>query len=88
MDGFNLTAWPHGPQLRRNQPLPSLSLYVPAGWQHGDQWAPEELKLGMRLHNLLPSVSEPKKSLTLRDVNYTASIGPPGSEDEIFLRRT
>ncbi|WP_271526504.1 MULTISPECIES: hypothetical protein [unclassified Bradyrhizobium] len=87
MDGFNSTSSPYAPQVRRNQLLPSLSLYVPPSWQHGDQWAPEELKLRMDLHKLLPSVSEPKKSLTLGGVNYTASIGPPGSEHEIFLRR-
>ncbi|MCA6115179.1 hypothetical protein J6524_09730 [Bradyrhizobium sp. WSM 1738] len=69
-------------------PLPPLSLYAPPGWQHGDQWAPEDLKEGMRLHNVLPSVLEPEKTLTLRGVNYTATIGPPGLEHEIFLRRT
>ncbi|NOJ43940.1 hypothetical protein [Bradyrhizobium australiense] len=69
-------------------PLIPLSFYAPPGWQHGDQWAPEDLKEGMRLHNVLPSVLEPEKTLTLRGVNYTATIGPPGLEHEIFLRRT
>ncbi|WP_156795768.1 hypothetical protein [Bradyrhizobium icense] len=69
-------------------PLPPLSFYAPPGWQHGDQWAPEDLKEGMLLHNVLPSVFEPEKTLTLRGVNYTATIGPPGLEHEIFLRRT
>ncbi|MGY4363170.1 hypothetical protein ACVWZR_002350 [Bradyrhizobium sp. i1.3.1] len=32
--------------------LEVLSLYVPPDWQHGEQWAPEELKEGMRLHNV------------------------------------
>ncbi|MBH5371110.1 hypothetical protein [Bradyrhizobium glycinis] len=69
-------------------PLPPLSFYAPPGWQHGNQWAPEDLKEGMLLHNVLPSVFEPEKTLTLRGVNYTATIGPPGLEHEIFLRRT
>ncbi|MEY9134372.1 hypothetical protein ACVIWV_006518 [Bradyrhizobium diazoefficiens] len=69
MDGFNSTSSPYAPQVRRNQPLPSLSLYVPPSWQQGDPWAPEDLKLRMGLHKLLPSGSEPNKSLTLGDVN-------------------
>ncbi|WP_156435536.1 hypothetical protein [Bradyrhizobium lablabi] len=69
-------------------PLPPLSFYAPPGWQHGEQWAPEDLKEGMLLHNVLPSLSEPERTLTLRGVNYTATIGPPGLEHEIFLRRT
>ncbi|BBZ92072.1 hypothetical protein BRDID11004_67990 [Bradyrhizobium diazoefficiens] len=54
MDGFNSTSSPYAPQVRRNQPLPSLSLYVPPSWQQGDPWAPEDLKLRMGLHKLLP----------------------------------
>lgn len=68
-------------------PPPALSLYLPQGWQHWDQCAPEDLKEGMRLHNV-PTAADPNKNLTLRDVNYTATIGPAGLEHEIVLRRT
>ncbi|MGY3621767.1 hypothetical protein [Bradyrhizobium sp. USDA 10063] len=73
----------------QSQPvMPKLELYLPQGWQHGDQWAPEDLKEGMRLHDVLPSASQPETNLTIRGLNYTATIGPPGLEHEIFLRRT
>ncbi|WP_157083366.1 hypothetical protein [Bradyrhizobium manausense] len=68
--------------------VPNLNLYLPQGWQHGDQWATEDFIHGMRLHNVLPSVAEPQTNLTIQGVNYTATIGSPGRERAIFLRRS
>ncbi|KYK43894.1 hypothetical protein A1D31_37595 [Bradyrhizobium liaoningense] len=67
--------------------MPALELYLPLGWQHGEQWATEDFKEGMRLHGVLPNRSHPEKRLTIQGVYYIASIGPPGLEHEIFLRR-
>ncbi|MCA1455116.1 hypothetical protein I6F35_18070 [Bradyrhizobium sp. BRP22] len=67
--------------------LPALDLYLPQGWEHGEQWASEDFKEGMRLHGVLPDGSHPETSFTIRGLNYTASIGPPGLTHEVFLRR-
>lgn len=67
--------------------VPNLDSYLPLGWQHGDQWATENFMQGMRLHNVLPSAAEPQTNLAIQGVNYTATIGPPGWENEIFLRQ-
>ncbi|WP_156436163.1 hypothetical protein [Bradyrhizobium pachyrhizi] len=68
--------------------FPDAELDLPKGWQHGDQWASPDLKEEMRLHDVLPSASQPETNLTISGVNYTAMLGPPGLENEIFLRRT
>ncbi|MBO4227516.1 hypothetical protein [Bradyrhizobium neotropicale] len=69
-------------------PLPALSMYLPLGFQHGPQWASEDFMQGMRLHKLLPSASQPETNFPLKGVNYTATLGPPGHEDQVFLRPT
>ncbi|MGY3622368.1 hypothetical protein [Bradyrhizobium sp. USDA 10063] len=69
-------------------PLPNLSMYLPLDFQHGPQWASEDVMEGMRLHNLLPSASQPETNFPLKGVNYTATLGPPGHEDQVFLRST
>ncbi|WP_407175440.1 hypothetical protein [Bradyrhizobium sp. STM 3562] len=53
-----------------NEPGPSFSLYAPPAWQHGQPSASEQLE-EMRLHGVLPSVSDPEKNLALHGVNYT-----------------
>ncbi|GLR91434.1 hypothetical protein [Bradyrhizobium iriomotense] len=68
--------------------VPDLDLYLPQNWQHGDQWATEDFMHGMRLHNVLPSVAEPQTNLTIQGVNYTATVGHPGWERAVFLRRS
>ncbi|ANW03275.1 hypothetical protein LMTR13_27190 [Bradyrhizobium icense] len=85
----NFEAYTSGPADQSSYdpgPLPNLSLYLPLEWRHGAQWAPEDLKEGMRLHNVLPGASQPETNLTLQGVNYTATIGPPSYESEVFLR--
>ncbi|WP_407175448.1 hypothetical protein [Bradyrhizobium sp. STM 3562] len=69
-------------------PLPDLSMYLPLGFQHGPQWASEDFMQAMSLHKLLPSASQPETSFPLKGVNYTATLGPPGHEDQVFLRPT
>ncbi|WP_245320069.1 hypothetical protein [Bradyrhizobium lablabi] len=65
-------------------PLPNLSMYLPPDFQHGPQRASEDFMQGMRLHNLLPSASQPETKFPLGGVNYTATL----EEDQIFLRPT
>ncbi|WP_065755431.1 hypothetical protein [Bradyrhizobium paxllaeri] len=85
----NFEAYTSGPVDQSSYdpgPLPNLSSYLPLEWQHGAQWAPEDLKEGMRLHNVLPGASQPETNLTLKGVKYTATIG--SSESEVFLHPT
>ncbi|WP_128970775.1 hypothetical protein [Bradyrhizobium tropiciagri] len=75
-------------QPAQSQPMvPALELYLPQGWEHGEQWASEDFKEGMRLHGVLPNEIRPETTLTIRGLDYIASIGPPGLEQEVFLRR-
>lgn len=75
-------------QAAQSQPaMPALELYLPQGWNHGEQWASEDLKEGMRLHGVLPHELRPETRLTIRGLDYIASIAPPGLEHEVFLRR-
>ncbi|MDH2406645.1 hypothetical protein QCM77_43420 [Bradyrhizobium sp. SSUT18] len=67
-------------------PLPNLSMYLALDFQHGAQWASEDFMQGMRLHNLLPSASQPEIKFPLNGVNYAATLGPAGHEDQVFLR--
>ncbi|OCK54012.1 hypothetical protein LMTR3_22800 [Bradyrhizobium sp. LMTR 3] len=69
-------------------PLPNLSMYLPLDFQHGPQWASEDFMQGMSFHNLLPSASQPETNFPLNGVNYTATLGSPGHEDQVFLRPT
>ncbi|WOH52366.1 hypothetical protein [Bradyrhizobium sp. sBnM-33] len=69
-------------------PLPNLSMYLPLDFQHGPHWASEDFMQGMRLHNLLPSASQPETKFSLNGVNYAATLGPAGHEDQVFLRAT
>ncbi|MDH2348914.1 hypothetical protein [Bradyrhizobium sp. SSUT77] len=69
-------------------PLPNLSMYLSLDFQHGPQWASEDFMQGMHLHNLLPSASQPETKFRLNGVNYAATLGPAGHEDQVFLRLT
>ncbi|UVO30520.1 hypothetical protein [Bradyrhizobium arachidis] len=83
-----LTSGPASLPVHAPLAVPDLDLYLPQNWQHGDQWATEDFMHGMRLHNVLPSVAEPQTNLTIQGVNYTATVGHPGWERAIFLRRS
>ncbi|RXH38166.1 hypothetical protein XH94_23075 [Bradyrhizobium zhanjiangense] len=63
-------------------------MYLPLGFQHGAQWASEDFMQAMRLHKLPPTASQPETNFPLEGVNYTATLGPPGHVDQVFLRPT
>ncbi|MBB4483577.1 hypothetical protein GGE46_006205, partial [Rhizobium etli] len=57
----------------------------PPSWQHGNQPVPDDLLPAMYLFDLLPSADKPQTSITIHGVPYTATLGPSGMENDIYL---
>ncbi|WP_245487162.1 Ulp1 family isopeptidase [Rhizobium acidisoli] len=68
-------------------PVDDLGGAVPPSWQHGNQPAPAGLRLAMSYYELLPSADKPQTSITIHGVPYTATLGPSGRENDIYLFR-
>nr|WP_245449920.1 Ulp1 family isopeptidase [Rhizobium leguminosarum] len=66
-------------------PVEDLGGAVPPSWQHRNQPAPAGLRLAMSYYELLPSADKPQTSITIHGVPYTATLGPSGRENDIYL---
>ncbi|QAS81141.1 hypothetical protein CO657_24645 (plasmid) [Rhizobium acidisoli] len=66
-------------------PVDDLGEAVPPSWQHRNQPAPAGLRLAMSYYELLPSADKPQTSITIHGVPYTATLGPSGRENDIYL---
>ncbi|MBP2484297.1 hypothetical protein JOH50_000024 [Rhizobium leguminosarum] len=66
-------------------PVDDLGGAVPPSWQHRNQPAPAGLRLAMSWLELLPSADNPQTSITIHGVPYTATLGPSGMENDIYL---
>ncbi|WP_438270096.1 Ulp1 family isopeptidase [Rhizobium leguminosarum] len=66
-------------------PVDDLGEAVPPSWQHRNQPAPAGLRLAMSWLELLPSADNPQTSITIHGVPYTATLGPSGRENDIYL---
>ncbi|WP_425375994.1 Ulp1 family isopeptidase [Rhizobium acidisoli] len=66
-------------------PVDDLGGAVPPSWQHRNQPAPAGLRLAMSYYELLPSADKPQTSITIHGVPYTATLGPSGRENDIYL---
>ncbi|AJC82381.1 peptidase C48 family domain-containing protein (plasmid) [Rhizobium etli bv. phaseoli str. IE4803] len=66
-------------------PVDDLGEAVPPSWQHRHQPAPAGLRLAMSWLELLPSADNPQTSITIHGVPYTATLGPSGRENDIYL---
>ncbi|KPH04183.1 hypothetical protein AOG23_34740, partial [Rhizobium acidisoli] len=66
-------------------PVEDLGGAVPASWQHGNQPVPDDLLPAMSWYELLPSADKPQTSISIHGVPYTATLGPSGRENDIYL---
>ncbi|RDJ02855.1 hypothetical protein B5K05_29455, partial [Rhizobium phaseoli] len=66
-------------------PVDDLGGAVPPSWQHRNQPAQAGLRLAMSWLELLPSADKPQTSITIHGVPYTATLGPSGMENDIYL---
>ncbi|WHO82381.1 C48 family peptidase (plasmid) [Rhizobium leguminosarum] len=66
-------------------PVDDLGEAVPPSWQHRNQPAPAGLRLAMSWLELLPSADNPQTSITIHGVPYTATLGPSGMQNDIYL---
>ncbi|WP_373683250.1 Ulp1 family isopeptidase [Rhizobium leguminosarum] len=66
-------------------PVEDLGGFVPASWQHGNQPVPDDLRRAMSWYELLPSADKPQTSISIHGVPYTATLGPSGRENDIYL---
>ncbi|WP_432431803.1 Ulp1 family isopeptidase [Rhizobium leguminosarum] len=65
-------------------PVDDLGEAVPPSWQHGNQPVPDDLLPAMYLYDLLPSADKPT-NFSIHGVPYTATLGPSGRENDIYL---
>ncbi|WFU14903.1 Ulp1 family isopeptidase [Bradyrhizobium sp. CB3481] len=62
-----------------------LGQFVPPGWQHGNQQAPEDLMRGMHWYGMLPSAQRAETSIRILGVPYRAMLGPSGRQNDVLL---
>ncbi|WP_420969588.1 hypothetical protein [Bradyrhizobium sp. B120] len=74
---FGATPYMSGP--------PELGEYVPQGWQHRGQQAPEHLMRGMHRYGVLPSADRPQTIIMIYRVPYAAHLGPSGERGDIYV---